>query len=49
MERGLVHRHRVVHQVLQVAFDLLFVYVEVGGEFLDMIFERHRWSLREGY
>jgi len=51
MTRPAPRRHQggLVHQVLQVASDLLFVNVEVGGEFLDMVFERHRPEIREGY
>ena len=30
-------RNAVLHEILQAPSDLLFVYVEVGGEFLDMI------------
>ncbi len=43
---SLVHRDGVVHEVFQVACDLLFVNTEVGGELLGMVFERHRLTVR---
>ena len=45
---GLVHGDAVLHEVPQVAFDLLFVDTEVGGEFLGTVFETHRPGVRGG-